>query len=566
MRVRIYYRLLNSKRFFGYSRVTKQEKINKLVRPTNDSTQNETFLAPDWSPTATENDTWLRRIRSLSFRLNNDVYDTRFENNLNTISEDNASLEGKLNFDKYKFLTTGRMIYKNLGITDKKTEFNNIRIPLEQFKTIRAPTNKNHQGKQNFSDLRIIKVIAGKGGNGCISFFRDAGRPIGPPDGGDGGDGGSVYVQAVEGLNSLHKMKVKYVAEEGKNGLARQLDGAKGKDVIIVVPVGTTIRWFPNTELLKDDNEEENIVETVDMKLSKDGKYLQLLREKYVDDNWLFKEKDRDFHYSKDWFQSLNKNCRKYDSNLLQNEYKSDIFPIHGIDLDEVSKEPMLLVKGGKGGLGNMHFLTKDIRNPRFCKKARNGLELTFMFELKLLADFGLAGLPNSGKSTLLNAILNAKSKIGHWEFTTLQPIIGTVSENNEIYAENFSVADIPGIIKGAATDSIKPRGMGFEFLRHIERLKCVMLIISLENDPIHDFKILIEELKCGKDRLNDKRIMIVTTKADLVAQDDGEKFLKFKKYIRENFNNTCPIIPICATKRQNIDKLLKLMNQARSS
>ena len=144
-----------------------------------------------------------------------------------------------------------------------------------------------------------------------------------------------------------------------------------------------------------------------------------------------------------------------------------------------------------------------------------------------------------------------------------MQPTIGTIMpkdvKENQLYLENFTVADIPGIIKGAASCAEKPKGMGVEFLRHIERSKILMFIISLENDPIHDFETLTRELRYGKDRINHKKILIVATKGDLVK--DSKKFRDFSIHIRETFHKDCPIIPVCAIKKHNVDKLIHIMN-----
>ncbi|KAG7694580.1 hypothetical protein KL930_003898 [Ogataea haglerorum] len=211
----------------------------------------------------------------------------------------------------------------------------------------------------------------------------------------------------------------------------------------------------------------------------------------------------------RDFFVDLNERVRLYDEDQRRHELMQDVFPIQGIDFAEPTKEPVLVLRGGQGGMGNMHFLTSNIRNPRFAKIGRSGLEQNFIFELKLLADLGLVGLPNAGKSTLLRAISNARPRVGHWEFTTLQPTIGTIQLR--IDQPPFTVADIPGVVKGASEN----RGMGLTFLRHVERSGGLVFVISLgSNNPVEDLQVLLQEM--GPQRMKNKNVLIVATKADL--------------------------------------------------
>ena len=171
---------------------------------------------------------------------------------------------------------------------------------------------------------------------------------------------------------------------------------------------------------------------------------------------------------------------------------------------------------------------------------------------MKLIADLGLVGLPNAGKSSLLRAISRAKPRVGHWEFTTLQPTIGTIQ--HRIDSDPFTVADIPGIIKGASEN----KGMGLDFLRHIERSGGLAFVVSLEStDPVKDLQTLTNEV--GVKRMKDKKVLVVATKADL--SNKGENYQALKQFI-EAEHKSWKIAPVCAPRGENIDRCLELMSE----
>ncbi|CUS23028.1 LAQU0S08e00540g1_1 [Lachancea quebecensis] len=508
--------------------------------------------APDNAPKASDNEIWLRKLGS------------------------NRKLSDALKVSQESKTTGGDQGYKNryeIVSAPPESSYICVKAPLSEFTSIShvQPNNQRHAQAKKFVDVRILKCRSGRGGDGAVSFFRDAGRAVGPPDGGDGGDGGSVFVQAVEGLNSLAKLKTSYIAEDGANGAAKQLDGARGKDVLISVPVGTVVKWCLNPSAVRSFIEKSKNGEASNLRqLLKQNKvnlqctgrfemdqkpfFIQLFREAYeAGEGWHFKGKDEDYHHEKDWFKQLKDKVRVYDLELASSELSVDRFPIFGIDLDKPSDRPVCLVKGGKGGLGNMHFLTNLVRNPRFSKMGRNGLEQFFMFELKSLADIGLVGLPNAGKSTILNKISRARPKIGHWEFTTTHPSIGTVNVGTE--GLFFTVADIPGIIKDASKD----KGMGLEFLRHVQRSKGWAIVISLEKeDPMADLQLLINELG-SMEEVTKKNVLVVCNKADIESNNPKslKKFLAVKEFCELH---GWDIVPISAIKGENIDILIEKM------
>lgn len=507
-------------------------------------------LAPDNSPRAADNEQWLERLGSM--KKSTPKYKQ-------SIARESSTLN---------------CFPTEIVSTPPESTYIDVKAALDNFTSTKylQGFNKNKHSQGNFVDIRIVKCRSGDGGDGIVSFFRDANRAVGPPNGGDGGDGGSIYVRASSGINSLSKLRTTYIAENGSNGATDQLDGARGKDLLITVPVGTVVRWCLDPKdvreyILKKQQSNpgislRDILNQSKISMQCRGRYeldtkprdIQLFRNAYEPGKgWLFKGKDEAYHQSKDWFISLSKQVEAYDHALHDSELSSDRFPLYGLDLDVPTENPICILKGGKGGLGNMHFLTNVIRNPRFAKSGRSGLGCFFLFELKSIADLGLVGLPNAGKSTILNKISNARPKIGHWEFTTLNPSIGTISPG--IDKPSFTVADIPGIIEDAAQD----KGMGLEFLRHIERSKGWVFVISLANEnPIQDLHVLIQELG-GVEKVRSKNVLVVCNKADIDYENplSVDKFLQITQFCETNGWDS---IPISALKGENIDLLLGKM------
>ena len=301
-----------------------------------------------------------------------------------------------------------------------------------------------------FVDYALIEVYAGKGGDGAVTFRREKYVPKGGPSGGDGGNGGRVIIKASSNLHTLldFRYKKKYTAGDGDSGGSSLKDGKSGKDVIILVPVGTVVKDAATEKIL--------------------------------------------------------------------------------FDLDSDSRE-IILVNGGKGGKGNSKFATPTNQTPRFAEEGKPGENRKVILELKLIADVGLVGFPNSGKSTLISKISSAKPKIADYPFTTLEPNLGIVRYKD---FQSFTVADIPGIIEGAS----QGKGLGHQFLRHIERTRIILFLIEITSENLQsDFAILMNELKSYSPKLTQKQILVSLSKADLIDAKKMREVSHFKfKGIKE--------------------------------
>jgi GTP-binding protein len=296
-----------------------------------------------------------------------------------------------------------------------------------------------------FIDEAEVRVEAGHGGNGCVSFRREKYIPKGGPDGGDGGNGGSVFLRVDEGINTLadFRYRRRFKAANGRGGAGQNMTGAAGGDLYIDVP--------PGTEVIDVDTEE---------KLG---------------------------------------------------------------DLTEIG-QTLMVARGGRGGRGNTRFKSSVNRAPRQSTPGQPGEARHLRFSLKLLADVGLLGAPNAGKSTLTRALSAARPKVADYPFTTLHPQLGVVRVDDDT---SFVVADIPGLIEGAAQGA----GLGIQFLRHLERNRLLLHLVDAgaapeAADPVDAVRTVAAELGQYSDRLAELPRWLVINKIDLIAPDEREAAL----------------------------------------
>jgi GTP-binding protein len=345
-----------------------------------------------------------------------------------------------------------------------------------------------------FQDKCLVTVVAGSGGDGCVSFLREKYIEEGPANGGDGGSGGNIFIQAIDGLSSLHKLARQGVirAGRGKNGQGKSQGGKRGHDVLIQVPVGTVLREVGRFDPVEEKEHEYRTLRGAMPEDQVAAEADPAQRGRFV----LYPgSKPSDLLLMS--FPSLGPPQRPSIAAL------EPAAPIH-LDLSKNMPEPIVLAAGAVGGFGNPHFVSRSTPKPTFATKGEKGMTLHLEFELKLLADVGLVGFPNAGKSTLLRSLTNSRTRVGNWEFTTLSPNIGTVvldngkgrplveSSDRENPRTGFTIADIPGLVEDAHLD----RGLGLGFLRHIERAGILGFVVDLSaGNPIETLQKLWHEL-----------------------------------------------------------------------
>ena len=352
-----------------------------------------------------------------------------------------------------------------------------------------------------FIDEIKVHARAGHGGKGCVAFLRETFRPKGGPSGGNGGRGGDVILQADHDLNNLvaQFFNSRLIAPDGKPGLGKGMDGHAGGDLIVKVPCGTLVWGLESDEPAPEQAECEEVAGP----LPASSQSLPRIR-------FAGSERAMEISAEEPARQAVPSGKGELVADLTQ------------------PGEQFVLCKGGRGGLGNRNFATARHQTPRFAQPGEPGMEGDFLLELRIMAEAGLVGFPNAGKSTLLTAISKARPKVAPYPFTTLHPQIGILEYED---LRRLTVCDVPGLIEGAHRNA----GLGHKFLRHIQRCKVLVLVVDMAGtdgrNPWDDYKQLVAELGLYDPALLEKPQLLAANKMDEPAAAGNLR--KFKRKVR---------------------------------
>ncbi len=388
-----------------------------------------------------------------------------------------------------------------------------------------------------FVDEIRVTARAGHGGKGCVAFHREAYRPKGGPSGGNGGRGGDVILEASHDLNNLlHQFyQPRLFAENGEQGLGKGMDGVAGKDLVILVPCGTLV-WK------LDRPAHPSGVEAGDSDVEGDETEA---------DSPLIRSAVR----NRSVIQTAS-GIRAMEIDLADGEESpapDPSLPPRSLVCDLTTHgQQFVLCKGGRGGLGNRNFATSARQTPRFAQPGESGEEGDYLLELRIVADVGIVGYPNAGKSTLLTAISRARPKVAPYPFTTLTPQIGIVEYEDY---RRLTVCDVPGLIAGAHENV----GLGHKFLRHIARCKGLVVLLDMAGtdarSPVDDYRSLLEELELYDPALLDRPRIVVANKMDEPVAEANLK--AFKRKVRKT-----EVLPISAAFDIGMKKFLDTIRE----
>ncbi len=383
-----------------------------------------------------------------------------------------------------------------------------------------------------FVDEIKICARAGHGGKGCVAFAREKYRPKGGPSGGNGGRGGSVILEADHDLNNLiaQYYQPRLIAQDGQFGMGNGMDGHAGKDLVVKVPCGTMI-WRLGEGRVPDDADAAAAEQpALRASSSQRGLFRTTTGARAVEVNL------------------AEPGAEAHEPDATPGEAGKELTA----DLTEHGQR-FVLCKGGRGGLGNRNFATATRQAPRFAQPGEPGEEGDFLFELRIIADVGLVGYPNAGKSTLLTAISHARPKVAPYPFTTLHPQAGIVEYPD---FHRLTVCDVPGLIEGAHRNA----GLGHQFLRHVARCKVLVLLLDMAGTdgraPWDDFRQLLRELELYDPALLAKPRLVVANKMDEPAAEANLK--KFKRLVRKT-----PVLTMAAAFDQGIEPFKRTIRKA---
>lgn len=362
-------------------------------------------------------------------------------------------------------------------------------------------------------DLVKLTLAAGDGGDGKVSFRREKFVTKGGPDGGDGGDGGSIIIRSKAGMTTLRDYAglKRIEATKGQNGGRRKMFGEKGADKVIEVPVGTVVYLLAENKVAAKRRSNS-----------------------LIEDDALYGGK----YYLEDENQGIP--LRDPDNQLDYLPEKEEIVTFTKAD------QEILICHGGRGGRGSVHFKSSVKTTPMEAGYGGFGDQKLVQLELKLLADLGLVGFPNAGKSTFLSKVTKANPKIANYPFTTIEPNLGIMYLGSGQSKEELVIADIPGLIEGAS----KGKGLGLDFLRHIENCKSLMFVLYLDEETIFDENIsdakkaqmLWEQYEQLRKELNDydpkmlkKRSIVTINKIDIYTSEQIDAFRSY--FIKKDVN-----------------------------